>query len=182
MKHIELFEDFLNENLISESFDYARMKEGQKIQYWEQSAKDYIEGVVTSIDKKNSKVTVDYKKEVPFGEIDNWYDNPWKPKKSELEANLRSIAHLKESNFEPDEVLEAKEESKKEDKKEEKKEEPKEEEIDSKLTPSSSIEFVKGYMKDQKMKMKDGEKSKFQELIEVLKDFVKERKELGRKH
>jgi sRNA-binding protein len=82
-----------------------------------------------------------------------------------------------------EEVLEAKEESKKEPKEEEpKEEEPKEEEIDSKLTPSSSIEFVKGYVKDQKMKMKDGEKSKFQELIEVLKDFVKERKELGRKH
>jgi hypothetical protein len=88
--HIKLFEEFLKEG-----FNHGKMKEGQRIQYWDQSAKSYVEGVVTSIDKKASKVIVNYEIEVSFGDIDNWYENPWAPKRSELEANLRSIEHLK---------------------------------------------------------------------------------------
>jgi hypothetical protein len=76
---------------LNESFNFRKMQIGQKIMYYDSTKKKSEYGIITAIDKKDGKVTVDGKSDIEWSQIENWYDGPGQPSKAEREANLRSV-------------------------------------------------------------------------------------------
>jgi hypothetical protein len=76
---------------LNEGFNFRKMQTGQKIMYYDSTTKKSEYGIITAIDKKDGKVTVDGESDIEWSQIENWYDGPGQPSKAEREANLRSV-------------------------------------------------------------------------------------------
>lgn len=92
-----------------------------------------------------------------------------------------------EFEFKSKGILEAeeKEQPKEEKKKETKKKEEKEiedEVEETEMTPSEALDYIESYIDENRSKMDKKDKNKFSELVELLKVFIKERRDMGRKY
>jgi hypothetical protein len=171
MKHINLFEKFINEKF--------KPQDVEEIFFiWDENVDDGRENIESGRTTHKGKLGNVFHFEVSnlkpgeFESFENAVRDYLEKNGFEFEMDSESLFVYESQN-----ANEAKEEKKEKEETEEEEPEP-----DAKLTPSSSIDYVKSYMKSHKMSMKDEDKQKFQEIVEILKDFVKERKEMGRKY